>query len=152
EFLSDPGGFSHIAAPNAQVAIDHRRVVKDKEFFARWRTVFRETFKFRLGEMLCQLRLIGDGCGTRDEIWSGSVKLSDTPEASQNVGEMASKDAAISVQLVEHDVPQIFEEPGPASVVGKNTGVQHIGIREDDMTAIADRSASVRGRVAVVGE
>ncbi len=48
KFLRDARRFADIAAPDAQVAIDHRRVVKHEIFLARGRSIFRDAIEFRL--------------------------------------------------------------------------------------------------------
>ncbi len=65
---------------------------------------------------------------------------------------MAAEDAAIGMQLVEHDVTQIFKQPSPARVVGKDAGVQHVRIGENDVAFFANGFASVAGSVAIIGE
>ena len=65
---------------------------------------------------------------------------------------MAAENAAVGVQLVEHDVAQVFKEAHPAGVVRQDAGVEHVGVREDHVAALANGFARVAGRVAVVGE
>ena len=40
EFLGDARGFGEIAAADAEVAVDHRRIVENEEFFGGGRAVF----------------------------------------------------------------------------------------------------------------
>ena len=65
---------------------------------------------------------------------------------------MASEHAPVGVQLVHHDVAQVFEEPGPASVVRQHAGMQHVRVAEDDVGPPAYRPSRVAGRVSVVCE
>ena len=65
---------------------------------------------------------------------------------------MASEDAAVSVQFVENDIPQIFKQASPLGVVGQDPGVQHIGVGNDDVALLADGLPGVSGRIAIVGE
>ena len=65
---------------------------------------------------------------------------------------MAAVDAAIVVQLVDHDVAQVLERLGPLGVVRQDARVQHVGIGEHHVGALADGAARVLRRVAVVGE
>ena len=65
---------------------------------------------------------------------------------------MTAKNAAIRVQLIDHDVAQIFKQPRPPRVVRQNPGVQHVGIRQNQMSLFANRLARVARRVAVIRE
>ena len=65
---------------------------------------------------------------------------------------MAAEHAAIRVQLVDHDEPQVLEELRPARMVRQDARVQHVGIAEHDVRRAANRPPRVRRRVAVVGE
>ena len=65
---------------------------------------------------------------------------------------MASEHAAIGVQFVDDDVPQILEVPCPASVMRQDAGVQHVRIAQDHVGAAADRPSCVRRGVAVIRE
>ena len=63
---------------------------------------------------------------------------------------MAAEHAAIGVQFVQHHVTQVFEQPLPARVVRQDSGVQHVGIRQHNVSALANRLARVGRRIAVV--
>ena len=65
---------------------------------------------------------------------------------------MAPKHAAIGVQLVDHDVAQVFKRAGPFGVVRQDSGVQHVRIGQDHVPALANCFARVAGRIAVVGK
>ena len=65
---------------------------------------------------------------------------------------MAAVDAAIVVQLINDEVAQILEAFRPPGVVRQNPAVQHVGIGQHDIGALANRLARVLRRVAVVGE
>jgi len=54
------------------------------------------------------------------------------------------------VELVEHDVAQVLEELHPLRVMRKDPGVEHVRVRDDDVTGAADRGAHRGRRVAVV--
>ena len=54
------------------------------------------------------------------------------------------------MQLVENDEAQVLEELHPLGVMGKDPGVEHVGVRDDDMTGAADRGAHGGRGVAVV--
>ena len=65
---------------------------------------------------------------------------------------MAAEDAAVAVQLVDHDVAQVLEEPDPLGVVRQDAGVEHVRVGDDDVAGLADAAAHGGRRVAVVGE
>ena len=65
---------------------------------------------------------------------------------------MAAEHATIGVQLIEHDITQVLKEARPASVVRKDSGMEHVGIAEHDVAALADRRPGIARRIAVVGE
>jgi hypothetical protein len=56
------------------------------------------------------------------------------------------------MQLVQDDVAEVLEQLHPLRVVREDPLVEHVGVRDDDVGAGADRLARVLRRVAVVGE
>jgi hypothetical protein len=65
---------------------------------------------------------------------------------------MASENTTISVQLIEHDVAQVLKQTNPSRVVRQDPGVEHVKIREDDVTAIPNRGAGIARSIAVIGK
>ena len=65
---------------------------------------------------------------------------------------MGAIDAAVVVEFVDDKVAEVFEGLGPFGVMGKNAAVEHVRIREDDVSAFANGASGVGGSVAVVGE
>ncbi len=80
-----------------------------------------------------------------------AVELADPLQAANDVGDLASEESAVRVQLVDDDELEGREEPPPARVVRKEAGVQHVRVRHHDVSALADRCAAAGRRVAVVG-
>src|SRR6266704_560630 len=152
KFLRDARGFIDVAAANAQRAIHHGRVVKHEGFFRGWCAVRMEDFDFGFEKACSEVAGVGDGCGATNKLRIAAVKSSDAAEAAQNIAQVAAEDAAVSVQLVEDDVAQIFEEASPARVVRQNSCVQHVRIGKNDVALFANRTAGIGGRVAVVSE
>ena len=95
------------------------------------------------GERFGQFARVGDGGGAADELRLGAVELADAPQAAQQVGQVAAVDAAVVVQLVDHDVAQVLEVARPAGVVRQDAAVQHVGIGEHHIGALADGFAGV---------
>jgi hypothetical protein len=80
------------------------------------------------------------------------IKFRDSPQSPQHIRQMTSKHSAVGVQFIEHDVTQVLEKAHPFRVVGQDSGVQHVRIREDDVSALSNRFSRVTWGIAVVGE
>ena len=65
---------------------------------------------------------------------------------------MAPEHAAIGVQFVQHDIAEVLEKPHPLGMVRQDSRVQHVRVRQDNMSALSDRLARVVRGVAIVGE
>ena len=65
---------------------------------------------------------------------------------------MATVDATVVVQLVNHDKLQILKDLSPFCVVGQDPGVEHIGVGENHVRPLPNRPPRVLRGVAVVGE
>ena len=63
---------------------------------------------------------------------------------------MAAEDAAIRMELVEHDELQVLEQPCPFRVMGKDPLMQHVGIAEDDVSPGPHGGTGILGRIAVI--
>ena len=144
--------FADVAAPDAQRAIHHRRIVEDENLLAAGRAVFREDFDCDSVSRSASspgLAMVAEqqmNCG------DAAVEARDAAQPAQHIAQVAAEDAAIGVQLVQHDVAQILEQARPAGVVRQDAGVQHVRIGQHDVPLFADGRARVGGRVAVVGE
>ena len=152
KLLRDPQGFVDVAAADAKIAVDHRWVVEDEEFFSGGRAARVQHVHLCFQQARGQLARIGDGRGGANELGPGAIEARDASQTPQNVTEVAAENPAVSVQLVEHDVAEVLEQSRPAGVMRQNSGVQHVRVGQDDMALLADGLARVRGRVAVVGE
>ena len=75
----------------------------------------------------------------------------DPAKTPQNVRDVRAEDAAISVDLIHDDEAELGEEPPPARVIRKDALVEHVGVREDRVSGLAELTACRAGRVAVVG-
>ena len=90
--------------------------------------------------------------GAADEGRARAVEFADAREAAEKIREMRAEDAAVGVQLVYDDVFEILEIVGPFRVVGEDAGVQHVGVRDYDVSLGAREAALHRLSVAVVDE
>ena len=78
------------------------------------------------------------------------MKLCHTAKPTNDVRHVRTENAAIRVQFVEHDVSQPLEHRCPARVIGQNSAVKHVWIRQDDSGAITGRLARIAWCVAIV--
>ena len=63
---------------------------------------------------------------------------------------MAAKNPAIHVELVDHHVLQVLEQPEPPGVVRQDAGMEHVRVRHHDMTGVADCLPRRLRRIAIV--
>ena len=66
-------------------------------------------------------------------------------QPSEDVGDVATEHAAVGVELVDDDDPELLEELEPLRVVGQDRGVEHVRIGDHDLTRGPDRGPD-RGR------
>ena len=97
EFLGHARTLADIPAPDAQIAVDDRRIVKNKELLARRRAIFVDGCEFGLRQARRQLARIRDGCRTGDELRLRAIKSRYASQPAQHIREMAAEDAAVSV-------------------------------------------------------
>ena len=136
----------------AELAVDDRRVVDDDHPFASGRAVVIDKRHLIADQRGGELRRVGDGRRAEDEGWVAAVELAYSPQPPEDVGQVASENAAVGVQLIDDHVVEALEELHPFGVVGEDRGVQHVRVGEDDVPGGTHRPAGVGGRVAVVGE
>ena len=105
-----------------------------------------------VGEPVGKLLGVGDGGGAGHDLRSRAVELGDAQQPPQHVGQVAAEDAAIDVQLVEHDEAQVLEQSGPLRVVRQNALVEHVGVGDDDVPGLPYLAPRGRRRVTVIGE
>ena len=146
----EPRRLPEIRRANPQLGIDHGRVVAEKELLPRGRSALPDLADVLARQTLRELARIGDGGRGHDELRGRAVVAADAREPSQHVGEVAAEDAAIRVQLVDHDVAEILEEVHPLGVVRQDAGVEHVGIGEHEVGPRAHRAAGVLRSVTVV--
>ena len=68
-----------------------------------------------------------------------AVVRADPQQPAQDIGYVAAEEAAVGVQFVDHDDLQLFEQLEPLGVVGQDRGVEHVRIRDDNLTSGPDR-------------
>ena len=99
---------------------------------------------------LGELDRIGDRRRGEDEARLGAVYPGHAAQSAQHVGHVRAEDPAVGVRLVDDDPAESGEEIPPALVVREDAHAQHVGVREDEVRAPADRRAVVSRGVAVV--
>ncbi len=103
------------------------------------------------GEAGRELPGVGCGGGGGDQHRVGAGQPTEPQQPLQHVVEVAAEDAAVGVQLVEHDPAQLAQKGLPARPVAEDSEVQHVGIGDQHpREALLDLVAQRARRVAVV--
>ena len=152
EFRRNPSRFRDIRPSNAELLIDHRRIDEQEELLAARRAAFGDELERLFDERLRELLRIGNGRRRADERGIRSVVLADAPHPPQDVGQVAAKYAAIRVQLVDHDIPEVLEELRPPRMVREDARMDHVRVAEDHVRASANGAPGILRRIAVVRE
>jgi hypothetical protein len=63
----------------------------------------------------------------------------DPQQAPQHVGDVAAEQAPVGVQFVYDDDLELLEELEPLGVVRQDRGVEHVRVRDDDLSGASDR-------------
>ena len=104
-----------------------------------------------LQEPLRVLPGVGDRGRAADEDRVAAVEAADPDQTPEHVRQVGAEDPPVDVELVDDDVLEVREELLPLRVVGEDPGVEHVGVRDDDVALPADRLPGVVGGVPVVG-
>ncbi len=150
---SQAHGAVEVAGPDAQLGVHDRRVVdEDPPATAGRRRAIDEADLARrdADQPRGVLGRVVDGRRGADEGRAGAVEGCDPPEPTEDVSHVGAKDASIGVQLVDHHVAEILEAPGPAGMLGQNSGVEHVGIGQHQLGALPGRPPGIPGGVAIV--
>src|ERR1019366_763122 len=95
QFLGYPRGFIDIAAPNAEVSINHRRIIENEKFFPSRCAILLDHVDFALDQLRGQLAGVCNRSGTADELRIRTVEPRDASQSSQHIRKMASEYPAI---------------------------------------------------------
>ena len=149
----DARGFQGVGPSHPQRRIHHGWVVDDDVFLGARRSIqVRRDERHRLLQQLFgQFTRVGDGSRGEQEARLGSVEEAKAAQAAQDIGDIRTEDAAVDVQLVQHNPAQVLEQTRPARVVRKNTGMQHVGVGDQQACFLTNQPPLSRGRIAVVG-
>ena len=122
-----------------------------KVFAAVGRPAFLDEGHGPLQEPLRVLPGVGHGGGAADKDRVAAVEPADPDQTPKHVRQVGSEDPPVDVELVDDHVLEIREELLPFRVVGEDPGVEHVGVRDDDVSLPPDRLPGVVGGVPVVG-
>src|SRR5262245_20144908 len=79
-----------------------------------------------------------------------AVKLRNAQESTDHVSQMRAKHAPVAVKLVDDHETKIRYEPGPSRVVGQDSGVQHVRIRDENTCPISGCPPRIRRSISIV--
>ena len=144
-------GFGNGTRADAQLPVDHRRVIENHVLFARRRAIIVYQFHGPLQHGFRQFLRVGDGRGAADKRGICAIKRADALQTAQQIGQVGTKNPPVGMDFINDDEFEIFKELHPMRMVGQNALVQHIGIGHHHMPGQAHGGARRRGRVSIVG-
>jgi hypothetical protein len=97
-----------------------------------------------------QFLWIADGGGGQDELRIRSVEFCHALQPPDYIGEMRTEHAAVGVHLINYNESQIAEKVRPVGVMRQNSGMEHVGVGENDIGVFTDNRTMGLGRIAVV--
>ena len=96
-----------------------------------------------------RLGRVANGGRREQQLGRGAVERSAAAQASNHVRDVAAKDAAIDVSLVDDDRAEARQPLIPALMVRADADVDHVGITEDEIRLDASAAATRGIRIAV---
>ena len=139
------------ALADAQLPIDHRRIVEHEVPHAHRRTVIVDKRHLASRQRFRQFLRVRNRRAAQDELRMTAVEIAQAQQPPQHVRQIRPKHAAIGMNFINHDIPQVFKQLDPLRVVRQNPAVQHIRVRHDDMPCLSNRLSRRAGRIAVIG-
>ena len=147
----DRCGLGGGGAAHARRRVEHRRVEQREQSPSTRRAVVGDLGDVEPTQRRRQFARSADGGRGEHEGRVGSVVVAQPAEAPHQVRHVGAEHAAQHVELVDDDVAEPPQEPGPAAVVGQDAGMEHLGVGEDHVGVAADPAAVLAACVAVVG-
>jgi len=152
QFVGERHRFPDRIAADAEGPVHDRRIVEADDAFSARRPTLIDQRHRPADQPLSVLLGVADRGRAADELRCASIELADAEQAAQHVREVRAEHPAVVVELVKDDVAEVLEQPQPLRVVGEDRGVQHVGVRHDDVARCANGPARVGRRVPVIGE
>src|SRR3990172_12501755 len=121
------------ASTDAQLFIDHGRVIKDEDSLRRGGPALIDQVNICSQKLLSQLFRIGDGRRAADELRLRSIETADPVQPSQDIGHMRSEHSAVRMKLINYHKSQVLKKGHPFRVVGKDARVEHVRIGNDNI-------------------
>ena len=139
-------------AAQSQFGIDDGRVVENELLCAAGRAVIAliDQSERLFNQSLSVFLRVCYGGRAANELGLAAIKFTDAAQAAQQIGHMAAEDAAIGVDLIQYHKGQVAEQAAPTSVVGQDSGVEHVGIGDQDAALLPYFAALALRSVAVV--
>ena len=147
---ADGPGNRDRALADPQLPVHHRRVVEHKMALAHGGTVFIDQGHRTADQRLRQFLRIGDGGTAENELRMTAVELAQAHQPAEHIGQVAAEDAAVGVDFVNHDIPQVLKQLDPLGVMGQDAGMQHIRVGHHDVACLPHGAAGCGGRIPVV--
>ena len=141
--LLDPRG----ASPRRLV--EQARIPQRDIAARRRRTVGIDNRDCAARQLSKRLGGIANGGRREQQLGRGAVKSSAATQASNHVRDVAAKDAAIDVSLVDDDRAEARQPLIPPLMVRADADVDHVGIAEDEIRLDASAAATRGIRIAV---
>ena len=138
-------------AAGAALRMEDRRVDQDDVALAGRCAVPVDEAGRPGGQHRRELGRVPDGRRAADDHRMAAVVGADAQQPAEDVRDVAAEDAAVGVQLVDDDEPQLLEQLEPLGVVGQDRRVEHVRVGDDDLAGGSHGRTDRRRRVAVVG-
>ena len=121
--------------------IEDRRVDEQDVALAGRRAVAVDEPRRPPGQLRRQLARVPDRRRAAHDDRVRAVVGADPEQPPEDVGDVAAEHAAVGVQLVDDDDPELLEQLEPLRVMGEDRRVEHVRVGHDDLAGgrIAER-------------
>ena len=76
--------------------------------------------------------------------------LRDSPQTSDYIRHMRSKNTSVGVNLVYHDIFEVAKQIGPSGMVGQDSQVEHVRVGEHNIAHRLDKRPLFARGIAVI--
>jgi hypothetical protein len=138
-------------AAKPEFLVEQRRVPHRNSSFGAWGGVVVDQLEAgQARQSLRELDRVGDRRAREQEPRGGAVDLGGAPQPPQDVAHVGAEHAAVDVRFVDDDEREVREQLIPGLVMRQDPDVEHVGIGEDHVRALANGRPLASGRVTVV--